>query len=147
MRDVLAIGSHPDDIELGCGGTLLAHVAAGHRVTMLVMTGGENGPVGADRNASRRREQEHAAEILGADLRWGGLRDCAVTADATAIGVIEQAIQETGAELVRLLLEGVGGVPEMNQGDAIHPNEAGQRKVAENVWAVLEPVLRQRAAR
>ena len=33
---VLAIGAHPDDIELGCGGALLAHVAAGDRVTMLV---------------------------------------------------------------------------------------------------------------
>jgi acyl-CoA thioesterase-1 len=34
----------------------------------------------------------------------------------------------------------------MNQGDGIHPNEQGQRRVAENVWTVLEPVLRAEAA-
>lgn len=40
------------------------------------------------------------------------------------------------------LLEGVGGIPELNQGDGIHPNVAGQKIVADNVWAVLEPVVR-----
>ncbi len=39
------------------------------------------------------------------------------------------------------LLDGVGGVPEMNQGDAIHPNEAGHRRMADTVWAALEPLL------
>src|SRR3954466_3301372 len=100
MRRVLAIGAHPDDIELGCGATLLAHHAAGDAVTMLVMTGGENGPTGSGRDGSRGREQKRAAEILGAGLRWGGLRDCAVTADSSAIDVVEQAIRETEAELL-----------------------------------------------
>jgi acyl-CoA thioesterase I len=44
--------------------------------------------------------------------------------------------------LVPFLLDGVGGVPEMNLGDGIHPNAEGQRLVAENVWEVLEPELR-----
>ena len=39
------------------------------------------------------------------------------------------------------LLEGVGGDPELNQPDRIHPNAAGQRVLAENVWRVLEPIL------
>jgi len=43
------------------------------------------------------------------------------------------------------LLEGVGGDPALNQGDGIHPNVAGQQIVANNVWAVLEPVLRDLA--
>ena len=47
MRSVLAVGAHPDDIELGCAGTLAAHRAVGDSVTMLVLTGGQNGP-GAD---------------------------------------------------------------------------------------------------
>ena len=47
------------------------------------------------------------------------------------------------AALIPFLLEGVGGVPEMNQGDGIHPNAEGSRVVAENVWRALEPVLRQ----
>lgn len=47
--------------------------------------------------------------------------------------------------LIPFLLEGVGGVRELNQRDGIHPNEEGHRIVAENVWAVLEPVLRDLA--
>lgn len=48
--------------------------------------------------------------------------------------------------LVPFLLDGVGGQPELNLGDGIHPNPAGHRRVAENVWPVLEPVLREEAA-
>lgn len=50
------------------------------------------------------------------------------------------------AALVPFLLEGVGGVPGLNQADQIHPNTAGQRRVAENVWAVLQNVLSTRGA-
>jgi acyl-CoA thioesterase-1 len=45
-------------------------------------------------------------------------------------------------ELVPFLLEGVAGVDSLNQGDGIHPTEAGHRIVAENVWRVLEKVTR-----
>jgi acyl-CoA thioesterase-1 len=45
------------------------------------------------------------------------------------------------ATLVPFLLEGVGGRPELNQPDHIHPTAAGHRIVAENVWKVLQPVL------
>lgn len=95
-RNVLAIGAHPDDIELGCGGALLAHVAAGDRVTMLVVTGGENGPG----DAARHEEQARAAQMIGARLVWGGLRDCEVTPDAATVRVIEQVIESTRADLV-----------------------------------------------
>jgi acyl-CoA thioesterase-1 len=49
------------------------------------------------------------------------------------------------AELVPFLLTGVGGVPELNQSDGIHPTEAGHRMLAANVWEVLGPVLIERA--
>jgi acyl-CoA thioesterase-1 len=45
------------------------------------------------------------------------------------------------AALVPFLLEGVGGVPEFNQGDRIHPNAEGHRILAGNVWVVLKKVL------
>jgi len=45
--------------------------------------------------------------------------------------------------LVPFLLEGVGGIPQLNLPDGIHPTPAGHRIVAENVWRVLEPVLEQ----
>ena len=50
------------------------------------------------------------------------------------------------AALVPYLLEGVGGNPALNLRDGIHPNAAGQKILAENVWRVLEPIAREVAA-
>ncbi len=44
--------------------------------------------------------------------------------------------------LIPFLLENVGGIPELNQADGIHPTEEGQKIVAGNVWAVLEKVIK-----
>jgi acyl-CoA thioesterase-1 len=49
--------------------------------------------------------------------------------------------RRNGAVLIPFLLEGVGADPELNQSDLIHPNAEGQRRVAENVWKVLKPLL------
>jgi acyl-CoA thioesterase-1 len=49
--------------------------------------------------------------------------------------------QANDVAFLPFLLEGVGGEPDMNLRDGIHPNEAGHRRVADNVWAVLEPLL------
>ncbi|MGI9086310.1 MAG: arylesterase [Chthoniobacterales bacterium] len=54
--------------------------------------------------------------------------------------------QKNHAALVPYLLAGVGGDPSLNLGDLIHPNAAGQRILAENVWRVLEPALRKTTA-
>jgi acyl-CoA thioesterase-1 len=51
--------------------------------------------------------------------------------------------EKNHAALIPYLLEGVGGNPELNQPDLLHPNAAGQRILAENVWRVLEPILRK----
>ena len=50
---------------------------------------------------------------------------------------------KNGAALVPYLLDGVAGDPLLNLPDGIHPNAAGQRILAENVWRVVEPVARQ----
>ena len=50
--------------------------------------------------------------------------------------------RDNRAALIPFLLEGVGGVPELNQPDGIHPTAEGARVVADNVWRVLAPVLR-----
>ena len=55
--------------------------------------------------------------------------------------IFPELARRNRAALVPFLLEGVAAVPELNQADGIHPNAAGQRRVAENVWKVLEPVL------
>ncbi len=55
--------------------------------------------------------------------------------------VFQDVAKDNEAALIPFLLEGVGGDPALNQPDMIHPNLAGHRIVAENVWKVLKPVL------
>ena len=52
---------------------------------------------------------------------------------------------KNGAALVPYLLDGVAGDPSLNLPDGIHPNAAGQKILAENVWRVLEPIARETA--
>ena len=94
--NVLAIGAHPDDIELGCGAALLAHRRAGHAVTMLVMTAG----LGPAEQRARPEEQEEAAALLRAGLMWGGFEDGRVPSGGPAVRIIESAIARTGAEVI-----------------------------------------------
>jgi len=64
-----------------------------------------------------------------------------------AFGAIFGALAEKNhATLIPYLLESVGGNPELNQWDRVHPNAAGQRILAENMWRVLEPMLRKSPA-
>lgn len=49
---------------------------------------------------------------------------------------------ERGVALLPFLLEGVAAVESLNQADGIHPNPAGHRRVADNLWPALEPLLR-----
>lgn len=55
--------------------------------------------------------------------------------------------QRHDVTFIPFLLEGVAGVTELNQGDRIHPNRAGARRIADHVWTSLEPLVRQDAAR
>lgn len=65
--DILAIGVHPDDVELGCAGTILKHIAAGKKVGILDLTQGELGSRGS--GALRLVEAENSAKILGVSVR------------------------------------------------------------------------------
>lgn len=67
-------------------------------------------------------------------------------ADAFKAVFPEVARQEKVA-LIPHLLEGVGGVPELNQADLIHPTPAGHLRLASNAWATLGPLLRERTGR
>jgi acyl-CoA thioesterase-1 len=55
----------------------------------------------------------------------------------------QDVAKETGVLLIPFLLDGVAGVPGLNQGDGVHPNERGELIVADNVWRALEPIVRQ----
>lgn len=95
----LAVGAHPDDIELGCGGVLLKHVARGDEVHLLVLTLGEKGGEGS----VRKREQEAALKQLGGTrLFWGGFPDTQVPDDHRTLEVIEKVVLEVDADIVYL---------------------------------------------
>ncbi|NBU04799.1 MAG: bacillithiol biosynthesis deacetylase BshB1 [Sphingobacteriia bacterium] len=73
--DILAIGIHPDDVELSCSGTIAKHIALGKKVGILDLTQGELGTRG---NAElRTKEANEAAIILGVSFRTQlNLKDC-----------------------------------------------------------------------
>lgn len=61
--DILAFASHPDDIELGCSGTLIAHIAEGKKVGIIDLTRGELGTRGTPE--VRLQESDAASEVMG----------------------------------------------------------------------------------
>lgn len=65
--DILAIGVHPDDIELGCSGTLMKHIDMGYKVGIVDLTKGELGTRGDEK--TRLKEAAAAAKIIGTDVR------------------------------------------------------------------------------
>ena len=66
--DVLAVGAHPDDVEIGCGGTLALLAEQGYRVGIVDLTDGEPTP-GSPGPEHRLAEAQQAAAILGVCLR------------------------------------------------------------------------------
>lgn len=72
--DILVLAAHPDDAELGCGGTIASHVARGYKVGIADFTRGELGTRGTAE--IRDKEAAASAEILGLSARTNlGLRD------------------------------------------------------------------------
>ncbi len=65
--DILAIGAHPDDVELGCGGTIAKEIANGKKVGIIDLTRGELGTRGTAE--TRDSEAAEAAKILGVTVR------------------------------------------------------------------------------
>jgi LmbE family N-acetylglucosaminyl deacetylase len=92
----LAVGAHPDDVEIGCGGLLLRHAAAGDEVVVLTLTGGEAG----GEVAARAKESERAAELLSARLIHADLQDTSLSDAGVTIETIKKAIDDSGATTV-----------------------------------------------
>ncbi|OCK52415.1 bacillithiol biosynthesis deacetylase BshB1 [Chryseobacterium sp. CBo1] len=72
--DILAFGAHPDDVELGCGGTIAKLISEGKTCAIVDLTRGELGTRGTD--LTRKKEATEAAKILGVSARENlGLKD------------------------------------------------------------------------
>lgn len=89
MKNILAFGAHPDDIELGCGGTLLKCVQAGYKVYMCVLSEGQE----AGDPQVRKKEQEEAARRIGVEeLIWGNWRDTAFSVSKESVCFVESVV-------------------------------------------------------
>jgi len=97
--DVLAFGAHPDDVEIGCGGTVAKLTDAGKRVVVVDLTKGELGTRGsAD---IRSREAAQASEILGlADRENLGLPDGHVRSEPAAKRRVVETIRRWKPESI-----------------------------------------------
>ena len=97
--DVLAIGAHPDDVEIAAAGTLLLLVAAGRSVTILDVTRGETGSRGTV--ADRDVEAKAAAARLGVRQRENlGCPDTGVTVDETTTARFVAALRAARPQLL-----------------------------------------------
>ncbi|MFQ6111855.1 MAG: PIG-L deacetylase family protein, partial [Nitrospinota bacterium] len=95
--NVLAIGAHPDDIEFGCGGTLLKFAQEGHSVHLLVLTRGEQGGNGD----VRVQEQKKSAEILRVqELVIGTYPDTRLPLDKEVISYIEDVMRRVEPDFI-----------------------------------------------
>lgn len=65
--DILAFGAHPDDVELGCGGTLAKEISLGKKVGIIDLTRGELGTRGSVE--TRNKESQAASKIIGVSVR------------------------------------------------------------------------------
>lgn len=95
--NILCIGAHPDDIELGCGGTLIKAARDGHRIFMYVLTrGGASGdPI------QRTRELMASANYVGAEKLWAdSFEDAKMAVSSKLINHLEYFIHQANPEVI-----------------------------------------------
>ena len=93
---VLAIGAHPDDVEIGASGALLAHREMGHEIAILTLSRGARG--GAE--DMRAVESAQAARIIGAELYLENLADTMISEGDPTISIISRVIDEVQPTLI-----------------------------------------------
>ena len=95
--NILAIGAHPDDIELGCGGLLIKAARQGHDVYMYTLT---RGGAGGD-PSERTNELRHSAEFIGAKHLWiDNFEDSKLSVTNELINHIEYFINKANPDII-----------------------------------------------
>jgi len=95
--NILAIGAHPDDIELGCGGLLIKAARQGHNVHMYTLT---RGGAGGD-PSERTNELRHSAEFIGAKHLWiDNFEDSKLSVTNELINHIEYFINKANPDII-----------------------------------------------
>jgi len=128
MSRILALAPHPDDIEIGCGGTLAVHAGRGDEVHLFVAT---EGGVGGSAEV-RKAEQERASAILGiSKIHWGGFSDTCLPQQAMALmETLEQVVKQLQPDTVYV-----------NYRDDTHQDHRVLAQVANSVTRYVANVL------
>lgn len=94
--NILGVGAHPDDLEIGCGGTLAKYADKGHDVYLYILSQGEEG----GNSEIRKEEQQKSANILGAkELFWGNFTDTNIQVSKEAISIFEKVVKKVDPDL------------------------------------------------
>ncbi|WP_078809291.1 bacillithiol biosynthesis deacetylase BshB1 [Selenihalanaerobacter shriftii] len=97
--DLLAFGAHPDDVEIGAGGTLIKHQKSGHKVAIIDLTAGEMGSNGTAE--IRAEEAIRAGEIIGVEFRKClELPDSKIKVEDRAIKLVVEEIRKHRPKVV-----------------------------------------------
>jgi len=96
-RIILAIGAHPDDIEIGCGGTIIKHIIRGDDVYYVIATNGEKG----GNMVERIKEAKNSAAIIGVKgIEFLGLKDTLVSHDGNTIQLLDNIMAKINPSIV-----------------------------------------------
>jgi len=100
---ILAVGAHPDDIEILCAGTLFRYKDLGAQISLCVLTDGSAGHrliAGPRLKAIRKKEAEAAAKFLGARLFWLGFKDEMLFEDKPTRLKLIETIRQAAPDIV-----------------------------------------------
>jgi LmbE family N-acetylglucosaminyl deacetylase len=135
LMNILAIGAHPDDIELGCGGTLLKASRQGHSVFMYTLTRG----AGSGDPEQRTEELMESAKFIGAKRLWiDNFEDTKLSLSSELINHIEFFINKADPDIV--LTHSLGDTHHDHRAIAASTIEAG--RFIPNILAYEIPVTR-----
>lgn len=134
--NILAIGAHPDDIELGCGGVLIKAVRQGHNVFMYTVT---RGSASGD-PAERTEELIRSAKFIGAEKLWiDNFQDTKLTLNSQLINAIEYFANKAKADIV--YTHSTGDTHHDHRAIALATLEAA--RYAPNILAYEVPVTKE----
>jgi acyl-CoA thioesterase I len=117
---------------------------------VMIETGANDGLRGLDPAATAQNLRDIVAKVRAAEPKAEMLlvpmeapTNMGATYTSNFRGIFPAVARETGIGLTTFLLDGIAGLPRMNQGDGIHPNIEGAKRAARNVWPDLERAIRR----
>lgn len=100
---ILAVGAHPDDLELCCGGTLAKYASKGHKIGIVIMTDGATGSSHIPAKQLiplRRREAQNSAALINADFFWLGFPDGKLEDNVEVRMTLNKVVREFNPDLI-----------------------------------------------